>query len=214
MGKKILAIGGAVIKTAQEELVQVIEQGHVEMLIHNGGSIFHDFQIAIDPQLKSGGECHSHRLDSLIKDPSVNAEASEYVWEWLACGCRAPEGSATRACEDNDIDVLMFTVIGGDFWHLFRGGYAWSQLGALTHVNFGILRDRFMKPFHYVCMGSAVVHPEVFTKAIAGIKLPKFQADVVDFKHMYRPSTRVAPYGNYYCINHLEYLQYLRKNLV
>jgi hypothetical protein len=57
-------------------------------------------------------------------------------------------------------------------------------------------------------MGSAVVHPEVFSKALAMI--PKrgveFQADVVDFMDMYRPRTRVAKYGNYYHMHHLAFL--------
>lgn len=213
MDKKILAIGGHVIKTARKQLKRVIEKGHVEMLIHNGGSLFHDFQLSLDPNLTSPRH-HSYKLETLLKNPNLNAEASEYVWEWLSCGCRPPVGSVTRMCENRDIDILMFTVLGGDFWHLFRGGHAWSQLGALTHVNFSILRDRFKKPFHYVCMGSAVVHPEVFTKAIAGLKLPKFQADVVDFKMMYRPETRVSKYGYYYCITHKQYLQELLKNRV
>ena len=46
--KKILAIGGAVIKTGKTELIEVIKSGQIEMLIHNGGSIFHNFQQEMD----------------------------------------------------------------------------------------------------------------------------------------------------------------------
>ena len=45
--KRILAIGGHVIKTAGYELLRVIKANKVEMLIHNGGSLFHDFQLSI-----------------------------------------------------------------------------------------------------------------------------------------------------------------------
>jgi len=56
-------------------------------------------------------------------------------------------------------------------------------------------------------MGSAVIHPEVFIKAVAVSKPSKFKADVVDFLDMYRPRTRVAKYGIYYQITHQEYLK-------
>jgi hypothetical protein len=213
MAKKIIAIGGAVIKTSRKLLKRVIHDGHVDMLIHNGGSIFHDFQLSIDTNLTSP-QRHSYKLDALIDNPKLNEEASYDVWDWLLNSRKAPPDSVTGMCEARDIPVLMFTIPGADFWHLFGGGEKWSMLGAHAYIHFAILRDRFKKPFHYVCMGSAVVHPEIFTKAIAGIKLPEFQADVVDFKDMYRPSTRVAKYGNYYCMNHKEYLKNLLKNRV
>ena len=76
------------------------------------------------------------------------------------------------------------------------------------------LRERLEKPFHYVCMGSAVIHPEVFTKAIASIIRPDFTADVVDFLDMYRPRTRISQYGEYYKMTHKEYLgKWLRDEL-
>ena len=50
--KRILAIGGHVIKTAKYGLYKVIERGYVEMIIHNGGSLFHDFQIASTADVK------------------------------------------------------------------------------------------------------------------------------------------------------------------
>ncbi len=216
MDKKILAIGGHVIKTARVELEKVIERGHVEMLIHNGGSIFHDFQLATCTELASR-QIHSYPLDEVVEDPNITKKASIRVWEWvLGSKNYAPAKSITHLCQGLGIPVLMFTIPGADFWHLFKGGDAWSEMGRAAHHHFGILRMRLRHPFHYVCMGSAVVHPEIFTKAIAG-NYPKpreFQADVVDFKMMYRPETRVAKYGNYYVIPHKQYLQELLQNRV
>ncbi len=213
--KKILAIGGHVIKTARVELEKVIERGHVEMLIHNGGSIFHDFQLATCTQLTTR-QIHSFPLDEVVEDPQITKKASNLVWDWLLGSLNyAPENSITRLCQGYQIPVLMFTSYGADFWQLFKGRAAWSELGGAAFHHFSELRLRFRYPFHYVCMGSAVIHPEVFTKAIAGLNLPKaMQADVVDFKDMYRPSTRVAKYGNYYHISHKEYLQHLLSNKV
>ena len=204
--KRILAIGGHVIKTAGYELLRVIKANKVEMLIHNGGSLFHDFQLSIDYDLNRSGE-HSYKLSDLITDPGINRAASDMVWNWLEDDEKAPELSITRLCYENAIPVLLFTAPGCDFWHLFRGGNSWGILGERIHQDFTRLRYRFANPFHYVCMGSAVIHPEVFTKVIAGIKLPEFTADVVDFLDMYRPRTRVAPYGTYYQMEHKEYLE-------
>ena len=207
MSKRIIAIGGHVIKTARVELEKVIERGHVEMLIHNGGSLFHDFQLATSTNL-SHRQIHSYPLDEVVEDPGVARRASYHVWEWvLGSKNYAPEKSITHLCHDLGIPVLMFTIPGADFWHLFKGGDAWAELGRAANHHFGVLRMRLRHPFHYVCMGSAVIHPEIFTKAISGRKLPEFKADVVDFLDMYRPRTRIAKYGKYYKMEHKEYLQ-------
>lgn len=204
MNKLILAIGGAVIKTARYELKKFIEDGHVEMLIHNGGSIFHDFQLSVDDM-----DSHSYPLSELIKDYSVNENASAYVWGWIYAGS-APKDSVTRLCEDMGIPVLMFTGIACDYWQLFGCRSHWKKLGEYSFNNLNTLCNRFKKDnFHYVCMGSAVIHPEVFIKAISVAHPKNFIADVVDFKDMYRPRTRVAVYGTYYKMEHKEYLKYI-----
>ncbi len=199
--KKIVAIGGAVIKTAKKELSEYIKKGHVEMLIHNGGSIFHDIQQATDPNLKG----HSYPLDDLMDDYSCNKEASIMVKEWIDYG-EAPVGTITNLCNEMEIPVLMFTSLGCDFWQLFADKDEWEMFGKVAYYYFESLVERFKKPFHYINMGSAVIHPEVFTKAIAVAKNKDFKADVVDFKDMYRPRTRVAKYGNYYQMTHKEFL--------
>ena len=199
--KKIVAIGGAVIKTAKKELSKYIKDGHVEMLIHNGGSIFHDIQQAIDPNLKG----HSYPLDNLMDDYSCNKEASICVWDFIKYG-EAPENTITNLCNQMRIPVLIFTGLGCDFWHLFSSPDQWADYGRYSFFYFERLVERFKKPFHYINMGSAVIHPEVFTKAIAVVKNKDFTSDVVDFKDMYRPRTRVAKYGTYYQMTHKEFL--------
>ena len=56
---------------------------------------------------------------------------------------------------------------------------------------------------------SAIIHPELFIKAIAVSKPTDFKADVVDFIDMYRPRTRVSKFGTYYKMTHKEYLERL-----
>ncbi len=199
--KKILAIGGAVIKTARKELIKVIEQDKVEMLVHNGGSIFHDFQIVVDPNLNS----HSYPLNELLEDCECNREASELVWNWIR-GWPAPIESVTELCEEKSIPVLLFTALGADFWHLFND--SWQDYAIQARLDFERLCFRFRQDnFHFINMGSAVIHPEVFVKAIAVAKPKKFRADVVDFLDAYRPRTRVARYGKYYKMTHKDFLR-------
>ncbi len=201
--KKIMAIGGAVIKTARDELIQVVENDKIEMLIHNGGSIFHDFQLATDDL-----DSHSHPLDDLLEDYSCNKDTSKLVWEWIKYPYSPPpENSITKMCEDKKIPVLLFTAMACDFWQLFGTPEDWGAYGQHAYWDYKELVNRFKSPFHYVCMGSAVIHPEVFIKAVADAKNYKeFTADVVDFLEMYRPRTRVARYGMYYKMEHKEYL--------
>lgn len=207
MDRKILAIGGAVIKTSKEELRKVIENDKVEMLIHNGGSIFHDFQQVTDDNLES----HSYPIDDLLEDYSCNERASKLVWSWIK-GMRAPENSITDLCFKKNIDVFLFTGSGCDFWQLYGDRKDWGILGETSYINYKSLVHRFKtKPFHYICMGSAVIHPEVFIKAIADAKPKEFISDVVDFKDMYRPRTRVAKFGSYYKMTHKEYLNIWNK---
>jgi len=199
--KRILAIGGHVIKTARKELFEVIKQNKIEMLIHNGGSIFHDFQLATETL-----ESHSHPIDDLLEDFSVNEKCSWLVRVWIRSD-HSPEGSITNLCQTKNIKVLMFTGIACDYWQMFGHKTHWQELGERSYVDFQTLKNRFKEPFHYVCMGSAVIHPEVFIKALSGIKKPEFRADVVDFLDMYRPRTRVAKFGRYYKMEHKEYLK-------
>lgn len=207
--KYILAIGGAVIKTALEELREVVNCNKVEMLIHNGASVFHDFQRAIDPYLIETGN-HSYPLSDLIEDKGVNKQASNCVWDWLRYK-KAPDNSITKLCIDKGIPVLCFSALGTDFWQMFDND--WELFARTSNRDFDILTKRMTSYFHYLLLGSAVIHPEVFRSALCISKSsPRgFKADVVDFKDMYRPRTRVAIYGKYYQMEFKPFLEKLIK---
>lgn len=201
--KKILAIGGAVVKTAREHLIDIVKEKKIEMLIHNGGSLFHDFQHAVDPPPKG---MHSYSLSHLMRTQdelkTTNFAIRDFFGNW---GNPSPKGSVTRLCYDAGIPVLVFTALGCDWWQFEMAD--WSIFAKFSRACFDVLTDRFRdKPFHFVNMGSAVIHPEVFVKALALSYAAEvknwFRADVVDFLDMYRPKTRVAIYGNYYRCEH------------
>jgi hypothetical protein len=197
---RILAIGGAVVKTAWDELKEVCEKKYIDVLIHCGGSIFHDFQRATESL-----ESHSYPLDLLLEDYECNRPASELVWKWIEYGV-SPEGTVTNICQQNFINVMLFTVLGADFWQLFNN--RWYYFGGRSQRDFSELCKIMTKDnFHFISMGSAVVMPEIFIKALAVAKPKHFRADVVDFiPEMYRPKTRVSKYGTYFCMTHKDFL--------
>ena len=112
--KSIFAIGGSTIKTAYDEIKVIAKDGKIDVLMHNGASIFHDFQRATE-HLGS----HSHSLDKLLEDYHPNRAASELVWKWIGDSI-APPDSLTDIVQRQEKPVLMFTILGADFWQLFR----------------------------------------------------------------------------------------------
>lgn len=186
--KKIVGIGGAVIKTGMgEELKKRIND--IEMLIYNGGALFHDFQLALEGYTSVP-----------IKDLNLSLKGIEnsslYLWDYLKGNKEPPINSLADTCKKNNVPILLFTGLGCDYWQMFDT--KWDLIGNRCQQDFEKFKARtHSKPFHYLNMGSAVIHPEVFLKAIQGVPY-NFRADVVDFLDMYRPRTRVAIYGEYY----------------
>ena len=120
-----------------------------------------------------------------------------------------------RSYLQKEIPVLLFTTPGADFWHYFSRD--WTLLSDMAYMSMLSMVERFKQEnFHFVNVGSATMHPEVFIKAVATAKPnpENFTADVVDFKDMYRPRTRVARFGTYYTISHVEYFKYLLEGKV
>ncbi len=195
--KRIIGIGGAVIKTGAGEMLKE-KVNDIELLIYNGGALFHDFQLALEGYT-------SVPISELTNTLERIEDTSLYLWDWLRGNKEAPDGSLAKICNDNGIPTLLFTAIGCDYWQMFDDD--WGLIGEHSKKDFDIFKNRVHdRPFHYINMGSAVIHPEVFLKVISGVK-HDFKADVVDFLDMYRPRTRVAVYGNYYQMTFQDYLK-------
>jgi hypothetical protein len=208
--KYIIAIGGAVIKTARYELIEAIQIGKAEILIHNGGSIFHDFQLATEILPNKN---HSYPISELMNSRKQLKKTSNLIKDFYKKAI-APTGSITHLCQTLDIPVLIFTGLACDWWQFeFK---SWNSIAFKAKEHFEFLKNRFASDkFNYLCMGSAVIHPEVFLKALAlsgaSNKQNWFTADVVDFLDMYRPRTRVSIYGKYYQMEHRDFLNKLNK---
>lgn len=196
--KKILAIGGAVMKTeARKYLWDVADD--IEMLLVNGGALFHDFQMALEGYT-------SVPLDELNKSMEKIEYSCMTVARYISYNSKPPSGSFVHYMRSKAIPVLMFTAPGCDYWQKFM--VDWSKLGKRMEVDFNRLCTRFRSfEFHYINMCSAVIMPEVFQKAIQGVPRHYIKADVVDFLEMYRPRTRVAKYGIYCRMDVVEYMK-------
>ena len=200
--KTILGIGGSVIKTAYDEIRELARRKHIDVLVVNGGALFHDFQRSTEKM-----DSPSYSLDDLLANYNLDEPASKLVWHWLRGGSFPPDGSLLKICSDNEIDVLLFTAPGADFFHLFGNAKDWESLGRTMFYDYKLLCNHMRTTFHYINMGSAVILPEVFIKAVAQVKPEKFTTTVVDFlPNQYRPLTRVAKYGSYVCSDHKQFL--------
>jgi len=203
--KTILAIGGAVIKTAYDEIKECARRKMFDVLIHNGGSLFHDFQRATEGE-KLPTDSNSYPLRLLLDHLELNKKASQLVWNYIYSGI-SPANSLTEICQREKIEVLMFTGLGCDFWQIFKCATYWKKLGEISYLYFEKLCEIMSEPFYYICMGSAVIHPEVFTKALSIAKPKEFRTTVVDFlPNQYRPKTRISIYGKYFVMTHKEFL--------
>lgn len=202
--KTILAVGGSVVKECYGELREIIDRKAVDVLVHSGGSIFHDFQMSTE-LLYGTAAGKSYSIDELLDNWELNAPASRLVWDWIF-NQKAPENTITSHCEKWGIEVMLFTVLGGDFFMLQQDD--WSSLTSLCYKNFCELVEIMKGPFHFLNVCSSTIHPEVFLKALAKAKPEKgtFRTTVVDFLKMYRPLTRLH-YGKYCLINVKEFFK-------
>lgn len=203
--KKILAIGGAVMKTeARQYLWEVADD--IEMLLLNGGALFHDFQMALEGYT-------SVPLDELNESMERIEFSCMTVCRYVSYNVKPPQNSFVAEMRKRAIPVLLFTAPGCDYWQKFL--IDWSRLGKKIETDFMRLQTRLrFNKFHFINMCSAVIMPEVFQKAIQGISKDYIRADVVDFLEMYRPRTRVARYGEYYQMDVVEYMKKWSKEVI
>jgi hypothetical protein len=213
-GRPILfACGAHVIKVGlQPVLIDLMERGFVQGLALNGAGIVHDFEIAfagrtsedVGPMLRDGrfgaaretGEYLNRAIREGVAD-GLGLGAS--VGRMIA-GSRFPHKglSLVAAGRRLGIPVTVHVAIGTDIIH-FHPGADGAAIGE------GSLRDFFtfaslvggLDGGVYVNVGSAVLLPEVFLKAVAfarnkGARLERMTTAVFDFNRHYRPEENVV----------------------
>ena len=214
LGKPILfGCGAHIIKAGlQPVLIDLMERGFVQGLALNGAGIVHDFEVAfagrtsedVGPMLADGrfgaaretGEYLNRATREGVAD-GLGLGAS--VGRMIA-GSRFPHKglSLLAAGHRLGVPVTVHVAVGTDIIH-FHPGADGAAIGE------GSLRDFFafatlvagLEGGVYVNVGSAVLLPEVFLKAVAfarnkGARLGRMTTAVFDFNRHYRPEENVV----------------------
>ncbi|MFZ3073389.1 MAG: hypothetical protein WA162_09110 [Thermodesulfobacteriota bacterium] len=213
--KKTVAIGmGAhVVKTGLSSLIiDLMERGVVNSVSMNGAGIVHDFELAysgstsedVDSELGSGAfgmaEETGSFINKAIKDGAKKGlgigravgemiEKSRYPYKCLsilAAGARL------------GIPVTVHVAIGTDIVHIHpqMDGAATGSASIKDFQLFaGVVSS--LEGGVYINIGSAVIMPEVFLKALTlsrnlGHKVKNFTTVNMDFIQHYRPITNVV----------------------
>lgn len=230
----IFALGAHVIKVGLNPIIiDLMEEGWVTALSLNGAGIIHDFEIGfagqtsedIELQIKDGqfgmaqetGEILNEAINSAVEEELGLGEA---VGKMIA-GSNFPHKkfSLLGRAYELAIPVTVHVALGTDIIH-FHPGVRGEAVGK------GSLRDFFLLCSLleelegggvFLNIGSAVILPEVFLKALSfvrnkGKKLEHFTAAVFDFIHHYRPQQNVSKRPltekgrGFYFIGHHEFM--------
>lgn len=213
--RKTIAVGmGAhVIKTGLSPLIiDLMERGVINSVSMNGAGIVHDFELAysgstsedVDSELKSGAFGMAEETGCLInkaikkgakKGFGLGRSVGELIGESrypykrlsiLAAGARL------------GIPVTVHVAIGTDIVHIHpqMDGAATGKASIKDFQLFaGVVSS--LEGGVYINIGSAVIMPEVFLKAITlsrnlGYKVKNFTTVNMDFIQHYRPITNVV----------------------
>lgn len=210
----IVAMGAHVIKCGLSPLlIELINQGLISALALNGAGTVHDFEVSYL------GET-SEDVAVEIKEGRFGMveETGRYINEAVIAGAKAGLGmgesigqkiidmanpyqskSLLAACVKKNIPVTVHTAIGNDIIHMHPACDG-AALGKTSYQDFLTFAENLTKLENgglYFNIGSAVVLPEVFLKAVSmvrnsGCKLDKMITVNMDMQRQYRPLENVV----------------------
>lgn len=210
----IFALGAHVIKVGLNPiLVDLMKRGWVTSLAFNGAGIIHDFEIAysgqtsedVSVQLKEGQFGMAQEPGAMLNQAIISGAEED-----LGLGEAVGRMLATSDFPYKDLSLLansyelaipttIHVAIGTDTIHFHpqSKGEALGKTSLRDFFLFCSLLEKIDGGGIFVNIGSAVVLPEVFLKAVTfirnkGISLAGFTTAVFDFIHHYRPYQNVV----------------------
>jgi hypothetical protein len=210
----IFALGAHVIKVGLNPvIIDLMKEGWINALTLNGAGIIHDFEIAfaghtsedVDSQLE-GGQFGMAKETGEILNEAINSSEKEELGLGESVGkiianSRFPHKdlSILGVAYDLNIPVTIHVAIGTDIIH-FHPKVKGEALGKASLRDFFLfcsLLEKLEGGGVFINLGSAVILPEVFLKAVSfvrnkGRKLERFSTAVFDFIHHYRPYQNVV----------------------
>ena len=209
----VLGMGSHVIKVGLSPVViDLMAKGVITALALNGSGIVHDFEMAyqgrtsedVDAEIGDGSFGMAEETGRIVNE-AVNAGVGEGLGIGASVGRAIAAGnyphadkSLLAAAYRLDIPATVHVAVGTDILHMHP-----SADGAA--IGLGSLRDfrlfcsvvSALEGGVYINLGSAVLLPEVFLKAVTtarnlGAPLEKITTVNMDFIQGYRPNTNVV----------------------
>lgn len=213
----ILGIGGHVIKVGLGPIIiDLIKRQIITGVSMNGAAMIHDVEIAtygetsenVDESIKDGtfGMNSRANLISTQINHAIAAGAfqdmgiGKSIGEFLRKAHNTVRGdlSIMRAACQYSIPIMVHIAFGTDIIHM-HGSFDPEATGKATHKDFEFFCQLIseIEDGVYLNVGSAVILPEVFLKAVSlgrnrGHKVANFTTIVLDFIKQYRPLKNVC----------------------
>jgi len=208
----LCGIGGHVIKCGLAPvLADLMRRGYISAFAMNGAAAIHDFEIAI-------AGCTSEDVEAVLPDGRFGAaeETGREMNEALNCAgdgegfgeaigrrleslAKFPEASLLCQAYRASIPVSVHVAVGTDTPHTHPAAQG-AAIGRASHHDFRLLCS-LVKEMNdggvYLNVGSAVILPEVFLKAVSTVRnlgnpLANFTTANFDFLQHYRPKLNVV----------------------
>jgi deoxyhypusine synthase len=228
----IFGLGAHVIKVGLSPvIIDLMKEGWITALALNGAGIIHDFEIAftgqtsedVQLQLKNGQFGMAQETGQMLNDAINSGEEKglglgEAVGKMIATSDLPHKDMSLLSVAYNlNLPVTVHVAIGTDIIH-FHPEVKGEAIGNASLKDFFLfcsLLEKLEDGGVFVNIGSAVILPEVFLKAISFVRnkgqlLENFSTAVFDFIHHYRPYENVVkrPHGKkgrgFYFIGHHE----------
>ncbi|MDA8159289.1 MAG: hypothetical protein M0T76_00980 [Desulfobacteraceae bacterium] len=209
----VVGLGAHVIKVGLNPvLIELMERGIVSALALNGAGIVHDTELAIAgrtsedvEQVLGRGAFGAARETGEFINQAINRGHGLGLGIGAAVGQALVEGgfphnrqSLLATAHRLKVPLTVHVAIGTDIIHLHPSANG-AAIGAGSHLDFrlfcGVIAD--LEGGAYLNLGSAVLLPEVFLKALTvvrnlGHEVRRFTTANFDFIRHYRPLTNVV----------------------
>jgi len=212
----VLLLGGHVIKVGLGPLLRaLLERGVITHLAMNGSAAIHDFELAAyggtsedvarglaDGTFGMAEETGREMNAAVVEGARTGRGMGEALAEYLKGRAKlaAPDVSVLLAAAASGIPVTVHATVGADITHQHPTADG-AALGATSHRDFKRLAaslPALQDGGVVLNLGSAVVMPEVFLKALTvarnlnGGKPTGFTACDCDMQRHYRPRVNVV----------------------
>ena len=208
----MLGMGAHSIKVGLSPIIiDLMERGIITSLSLNGAGIIHDFELGfmgqtsedVDREILSGAFGMAEETGSMLNQAIKNAGAEEGIGSAVGRMIQSGEfpykdKSLLAAGYRLGVPVTVHVAIGTDIIHM-HPSFDGRATGAAAHQDFltfcSLVSE--LEGGVYLNLGSAVLLPEIFLKAVTlvrnlGFTLQHFTTVNMDFVQHYRPNTNVV----------------------